>query len=112
MEMFNYTPLYTWQSKPGYRVLVSTLEGGKEQRKFKGRYPREWVLSFRASASTIRGIVAFFDARRGPFEPFLWNIPGTGETVSVRFGEEVLSPSWNGASSTGEISNVVFREVL
>ncbi|MCF4152622.1 hypothetical protein L2W58_12525 [Dethiosulfovibrio sp. F2B] len=111
MEIFDYVPLYTWQSKPGYRVLVSTLEGGREQRKFKGRYPREWVLSFRADAATIRGIIAFFDARKGPFEAFSWIVPDTGETVSVRFGEESLSPSWNGTRS-GEISKVVLKEVL
>ena len=111
MATFTYTPLYVWESTASHRVLVSELEGGKEQRKYKGKNPREWTLSFRATRATIEGIVAFFDARKGNFEAFSWTVPGTSTTVSVRFKEGDLKTSWNGLSS-GEIVNVVFREVL
>ena len=111
MATFAYTPLYVWESTASHRVLVSELEGGTEQRKYKGAAPREWTLSFRAASSAIADIVAFFDARKGSFEAFSWTIPGTSTTVSVRFKESDLKASWNGLS-TGEIVNVTFREVL
>ena len=63
MATFAYTPLYVWESTASHRVLVSELEGGTEQRKYKGAAPREWTLSFRAASSAIADIVAFFDAR-------------------------------------------------
>lgn len=110
MATFSYVPLYTWESQASHRVLVSTLEGGKEQRKYKGPQPREWTLSFRAAAATIQDIVAFFNARDGAYEAFDWTPPGASTAVSVRFKEESLSASWHG-SSIGELQ-VTFREVL
>jgi phage-related protein len=111
MATFSYVPLYVWESQASHRVLVSTLENGREQRKYKGRGPREWTLSFRATAATIRAIVAFFDARKGSFEAFSWTPPGESASVSVRFKEESLSASWDGTKN-GHLASVTFREVL
>jgi len=91
-------------------VLVSTLEGGKEQRKYKGPLPREWTLSFQDTAANIDTIAAFFDARQGSFESFTWTIPGTSTSVSVRFKEGSLKISRQGHGVAG--LQVTFREVL
>ncbi len=111
MATFSFVPLYAWESTAAHRVLTSTLEGGREQRKYKGARPREWTLSFRATSSTVEAIVAFFNARKGSFESFAWVVPGTSTAVTVRFKDEALSVAWSGTSS-GEIASVTLKEVL
>jgi phage-related protein len=115
METFSYLPLRVWEADIGHRVLTSALEGGKEQRKYKGPLPREWTLSFRAKAATINGILDFFDARKGSFEAFYWTVPGTRtgtpETVTVRFKDTKLKTQWRSVR-IGEMASVTFKEVL
>jgi phage-related protein len=110
MAVFTWTPLYSWQSGTGRRVLITEFESGAEQRRDKGKKPREWELSFCGVWSVIEEIVVFFDARRGPLEAFQWSVPGTSETVNVRFKDEDLTAKREGLNR-GSLT-LTLREVF
>lgn len=109
METFNIMPVYQWQATIGRRVLISNFESGIEQRRDKGPMPREWVLGF-AGKEKILQFTAFYNARRGPVETFLWVPPGEETPVTVRFKDDSVQSAHYGLQhATVEI---VLREVL
>ena len=110
MAIFNFKPLYVWQVSSGARVLVSQFESGKEQRRYKGRRPREWTLSFKDFPDVIRAIVAFYESRKGPFEAFSWTPPDEDLPVVVRFKSDTLDVTNYGLQYAG--CELTLREVL
>jgi len=84
-ETFSVTPQYIWESSYRYNVIRTEFESGKEQRKYIGTLPRQWVLSFKGSSATIATVVDFYNARKGSFEVFNWIPPGESTAISVRF---------------------------
>lgn len=110
METFSWVPQYSWQYVPEFRVTVSIFESGKEQRAYRGRSPKEWGLEFHDTVAVITQIEAFFEARKGAFDPFLWTPPGGTSPVAVRFKDSSLTVEKEGLTR-GRIK-VTFREVL
>lgn len=96
MPEFVWEPQYVWESTLGHKVLVSEFESGREQRRYKGRRPKQWKLTFRDRPEIIGAIQDFFDARKGSLEPFDWIPPGSNTPVSVRFEADTLSISSQG----------------
>ena len=91
MEVFEFVPRYEYQTVSGYRVLVSQFESGKEQRRYKRRLPREWMLDFIGNPEKIEEIERFFCRHKGPAVTFLW-VPDKEESaVCVRFKDESLT---------------------
>lgn len=111
MATFTWNPLFSWQHQTGRRVTITEFESGKEQRSDRGARPREWTLQFRDRWPVISQIVAFYEARKGPFETFQWTPPGTGGVVNVRFKDEALEVKRQGLDTVAEIQ-VTLREVL
>jgi len=99
MERFIWTPTEPPRCFPrGYKVIRSNLENGRERRYYKHETPRKWILNFETRHSTMQEIVAFHRARRGSFEPFIWETPWEPkELVVVRFDEDQLDveTQWN-----------------
>lgn len=79
-----------------FLTLVTSFEGGREQRRSKTELPRRWVLDFEKQTMTTqqaKEIREFFEARRGRYEPFEWDYvddEGETETVVVRFDTDTL----------------------
>lgn len=89
-------PTFIWLPDPArieesvqFRTLVTQFESGREQRRVKGVPRRRWRLQFRKGQVDIDDLWAFYLARRGPVEPFLWEHPVTGQTHLVRFPERL-----------------------
>lgn len=110
MATFNFTPQYAWDKTLEYRVLTTEFESGKEQRRYKGRQPREWGLAFHGKRTWIAQIEAFFAAQKGPFLAFSWVPPGESQLISVRFKEDTLKVQHAGMGLAQV--QVSFREVL
>lgn len=91
MQTFNLTPLHSWEAATSHRVNVTSFESGAEQRAYMGPVPRQWVLSFAGTVTFMNQLRAFYDARKGPFEAFLWTPPGAVSPLTVRFSEDSLS---------------------
>lgn len=110
MATFNFIPLYSYQRSAGRRVNITDFESGKEQRADKGPTPREWSLSFAGTRAFIDQIVAFYNARKGPFEAFSWLPPGESSSLPVRFRDTNITVKHQGSSKASvEIS---IKEVL
>jgi len=110
METFSFVPDYSWQTTFGHKVLVTEFESGKEQRRYLRKKPREWQLSFSGKWASVEEVLFFWQERKGPFESFLWKLPDTGETVTVRFKEEDLNSPRQGLA--GGSLQLTLREVL
>lgn len=110
MRTFTWTPLYTFETVRGHRVLTSEMESGKEYRYYKGKRPREWKLGFAGNAETIKEIEDFFDSMKGSFTSFRWTPPNEIRSVVVRFKEETLNGS--GAGLNYKSIELTLREVL
>lgn len=107
---FNFNPLIAWQKTNNHNVLITTFESGLEQRRYKGARPTLWVLEFRDTTTVIESIVAFFNARKGPYEAFSWTPPGASTPILVRFEEASLNVT-NYGSYYSECE-LTLREVL
>ena len=90
MATFTWVPFYTPEISTSHRVLKSTMEGGKEQRKYKGRNPTVWKLTFQCLYSDAVAIQTFYESRKGTYESFTWTDPYSGATKTVRFLNESL----------------------
>ena len=110
-ETFSVTPQYIWEPSYRYNVIRTEFESGKEQRKYIGVLPRQWVLSFKGSSATIDTVVDFYKARKGSFEVFNWTPPGEASAISARFEEDSLRVTRYGLTAWGECS-VTISEVL
>ena len=79
-----------------YNNLTTTYENGRKQVRNKGRLPRKWQLTLEATNLNYNKalqIRQFFEARKGNFEPFLWDWKkedGTVEEIKVRFSGQKL----------------------
>jgi len=74
-----------------YRTLITQFESGREQRRAKGTPRRRWTLRFRKDQVDADEIWAFYQARKGAFEAFLWTNPLDGQTYTVRFERDDLT---------------------
>lgn len=93
---FTWTPDFAWQLACTRRSKVTTFETGKEQRSDLGAAPREWLLSFTNTDSVISEIEAFWKARKGPVEAFLWTPPKEAQPIEVRFKDDNFKSSRSG----------------
>lgn len=96
LATFTWVPDFTWQFSCSRRVNITTFESGKEQRSDLGAVPREWLLSFTDAESVISEIEAFWEARRGPVESFLWTPPKAAAAIEVRFKDDSFKSSRSG----------------
>ena len=110
-ETFSMIPQYTWQMSSQHKVLVSTFESGKEQRRYKGRRPKQWKLKFAGTWATISPLVDFHTARKGSFGAFNWTPPGETTAISVRFKDDEISVERQDSGTFAECE-VTFQEVL
>lgn len=108
--MFIWIPDFAWQSQFRRRVNITTFESGKEQRSDRGAAPREWTLSFTDSGGVLAEIEAFWNARKGPVESFLWTPPGELSAITVRFKDDTLKSERSGLKY-GRIE-LTLREIL
>ena len=96
LATFTWAPDFAWQLTRSRRVNIMVFETGKEQRSDLGAVPREWVLSFTDTESVISEIEAFWEARRGPVESFLWVPPKADTAIEVRFKDDNFKSSRSG----------------
>lgn len=88
MKTFSFTPLYVHKLADSYLVLTSQFENGSVQKRLKHRKPTIWTLQFVVTFAVMAEVRAFFNARRGSYEPFYWLDPNTNTTKTVRFRED------------------------
>jgi phage-related protein len=97
LQKFDFEYKNAWQDEIGYNTLVTKMESGKEQRRSKGLPRRKFTLQFDKTTNyndDSQAIWDFFVARKGRFEPFLFDYKkadGSVEEVTVRFDEDNLS---------------------
>lgn len=108
--VFAWDPDFAWQPQFRRRVNITTFESGKEQRSDRGAAPREWALTFTGSAAELAEIEAFWNARKGPAESFLWTPPGATSAITVRFKDDTLKSDRAGMKY-GTIE-LTLREIL
>ena len=108
--VFAWEPDFAWQPQFRRRVNITTFESGKEQRCDRGAAPREWALTFTGSAAELAEIEAFWNARKGPAESFLWTPPGATSAITVRFKDDTLKSDRAGMKY-GTIE-LTLREIL
>lgn len=108
--VFAWKPDFAWQPQFRRRVNITTFESGKEQRSDRGAAPREWALTFTGSAAELAEIEAFWNARKGPAESFLWTPPGATSAITVRFKDDTLKSDRAGMKY-GTIE-LTLREIL
>lgn len=91
METFNIPFLGVYQFKSSWNTTITPLSSGKEQRIANWDEPRRaWIIEFKKDLDTIDQARAFFDARKGKYEAFLFVPPPKNSTdvpvpVKVRF---------------------------
>lgn len=94
METFNIPFLGCYQFKSSWNTTVTDLSSGKEQRIANWDEPRRaWIIEFKKDIDTIDKARAFFDARKGKYESFLFIPPPKNSTddqtaVTVRFDSD------------------------
>ena len=108
--VFTWIPDFTWQPLQTRRVSITTFESGKEQRSDRGAAPREWTLAFTDSAAVMDEIEAFWLARKGPVESFIWTPPQANTPVTVRFKDDTLKSDRSG-TLYGKIE-LTLREII
>jgi len=97
LAKFDFKYKNAWQDGIRFNTLVTQFESGKEQRRAKGLPRRVFRLQFEKTTNyndDVQSIWEFFVARKGRFEPFLWNYKkpdGSIEEVKVRFDEDILN---------------------
>ncbi len=86
---FPFIPDFVVDQTPEHKVNTSNYESGKEQVYWKGRYPRQWKLSFTKNYSDIHQVLRWWDNQHGPAIPFYWTytdpLNNNRETILVRF---------------------------
>lgn len=86
---FPFTPDFVVEQTLEHKVNVSQYENGPEQVYWKGKYPREWKLSFTKDYSDIHQVLRWFDNQHGPAIPFYWTytnpLNNNRESILVRF---------------------------
>lgn len=95
--MPNTTPVFTWKPfnavsvADSYKVLTTTFDSGRQQRRLKYRMPRKWKLKFKTTYAEMQEIRTFYNARSGTYESFLFPDPFNSDTnVTVHFANEAL----------------------
>lgn len=97
LPKFDFKYNNAWEDEIRFNTLVTQFESGKEQRRAKGLPRRVFRLTFEKATTKnddAEQIYQFFVARKGRFEPFLWDYPrsdGTVEEVTVRFDTDILN---------------------
>ncbi len=69
-------------------VLITPMEGGKEQRREKYPPRMAFLLRFNRDTNVAKDIYDFYEARGGRLETFLFSPPGYEEDFEVRFNTE------------------------
>ena len=105
LEIFNFTPTYTYERAPEWRTLVTEFESGKQQTRAKWASPRRrWHLVFKnITKDEAQAIVDFFNARKGRYESFYWICPLDNTQYIVRFNNDVLTWRVTTAPYYGEL---------
>lgn len=91
METFTWQPTQVVEEETRFRTLITPFESGKEQRRSKGVPRRVWTMEFSRLKAEGDEIWAFYVARKGAYEAFLWTNPIDGQQYTVRFLEDNLS---------------------
>lgn len=91
MEVFTWQPTEVIEEEIRFKTLITQFESGKEQRRSKGTPRRVWTMKFSRLKDEGDAIWAFYVARRGAYETFLWTNPIDGVQYTVRFLEDNLS---------------------
>ncbi len=91
METFAWEPAQVIEEEIRFRTLITPFESGKEQRRSKGVPRRVWTMKFSRLKAEGDQIWAFYVARKGVYEAFLWTNPIDGQQYTVRFLEDSLS---------------------
>src|SRR5690606_12791935 len=103
-------PVFVWpcdsariEESIQFRTLITRFESGREQRRAKGSPRRRWELRFRKDQVDADELWTFYVARRGAYEPFLWENPVDGQAYLVRFERDNLSRTvlWRAAFEYG-----------
>ncbi|MEG1501968.1 MAG: hypothetical protein RR203_02505 [Synergistaceae bacterium] len=93
IETFTWKPFEVPKVKYGHIVKISMFESRKEQRKYVGRKPTEWSLTFKTTFTEMQQIQSFYQARGGSFESFYYVDLYSGNKYLVRFSDEDLEIS-------------------
>lgn len=91
-------------------IKKTDFESGKTQRRYKRRLGSVWTLTFKTTFEELLAIRAFFNARKGSFEPFLWTDPWSGESKTVHFFED--NADWESEFRVNGIFSVKLEEDL
>jgi hypothetical protein len=71
--------------------IKTDLPGGKKQVRNKGPEILYWKINFNRQWEEAKQFFAFYNARLGSFEPFIFVDPDNGINYAVNFGEDDLS---------------------
>lgn len=99
LEKFDFEYKNAWQDEIQFKTLITEFESGREQRRAKGLPRRKFTLEFDKTTNynnDAQAMWEFFVARKGKFEPFLFDwekSDGTVEEVKVRFSQDNLNRS-------------------
>ena len=90
MEIFTATPDFVYDEEITYQNLVTQFENGTEQRRQKWATPkRKFTLSFvNRTLAEMQVVRAFFVARTGTYDSFLFTNPNDSVQYTVRFAED------------------------
>lgn len=110
MKTFSFVPSYSHKLADSYLVLTSQFENGSVQKRLKHRKPTIWSLRFVVTFPVMNEIRAFFNARRGSYEPFQWLDPNTNTLKTVRFREDSFEIESQGLDYA--TFNLSFEEVI
>jgi phage-related protein len=99
LEKFDYKYKKAWVVDIVTNTLVTQFEGGKEQRRPKGLPFRVFKLEFDKTKNynnDAEDIANFFLARKGKYEPFLWDYKDSEGNIieadiKVRLNQDKLS---------------------
>lgn len=91
MEVFSWQPSQVIEEEIRFKTLITPFESGKEQRRSKGVPRRAWTMRFSRLKAEGDAIWAFYVARKGAYEAFLWTNPIDNVQYTVRFLEDNLS---------------------
>lgn len=116
LEKFTWKANRVWKDEHRHNVISTQFESGKKQYRYKGPLPRLFHLEFEKQNTTkddAAEIRQFFNARKGSYEPFLWDYvhdDDTVEEVTVRFAGNTLKR--NIAANTVYSFSLTFEEAL
>lgn len=111
---FPFTPDFVVDQTPEHKVNMSSYESGKEQVYWKGRYPRQWKLTFTKNYNIIHQVLRWWDNQHGPAIPFYWvyvnPLNNNRETILVRFMD--TRPDMRTQGRLAGTISLIIKEVL